>query len=265
MANEHGQAAMTSVRETTGADNSQCAGEELDGLNGNKQLDTTDFASMGSHQRAAFFNSLSGYKSANLVGTTDIEGHTNLAIMSSAVHIGSNPPLIALVIRPAGEERHTLSNILSTGYYSLNHVTESIVEQAHQTAARYDRNTSEFEATGLTPMWRAGFTAPLVAEAEIKLGLCLREHQELSINQSHLVIGEVIFTELPTTCLMEDGGVNLASAGSVALSGLDSYHKTVPLKRMAYAKPDVAPRVLANAERLSQDKEKQWRKPNSSK
>lgn len=72
------------------------------------QLDDRDLSAMPSRQRAALVNSLSGFKSANLVGTADAQGMTNLAIMSSAVHLGSHPPLLALIVRPGGEERHTL-------------------------------------------------------------------------------------------------------------------------------------------------------------
>ena len=208
------------------------------------QVSAQDIQQMESRRRAAFVNSLSGFKSANLVGTADACGRTNLAIMSSALHLGSNPPLLALVVRPGGDERHTLANILETGYYSLNHVSSTMVEAAHQTAARYQKEVSEFEATGLTPLWKAGFPAPLVAEAPVKLGLQLREHQELAINRTHLVIGEVLLAELPEHSLREDGSVDLYGAGTVALSGLDTYHDPATLKRMAYARPDLAPRVI---------------------
>lgn len=208
------------------------------------RLNTDQLRDMDTRTRAAFVNSLSGFKSANLVGTSDDNGRTNLAIMSSTVHLGSSPPLLALVIRPGGDERHTLHNILSTGYFSINHVTASIVEAAHQTAARYDRDTSEFDATGLTPLWREGFAAPMVAEAGIKLGLALREHQELSINQTHLVIGEVVLAEIPPDSLRDDGAVDLVRAGSVALSGLDTYYESVAFRRMAYAKLGLPPRDL---------------------
>ena len=208
------------------------------------QLNHQDLAALPARQRAALVNSLSGFKSANLIGTADAGGATNLAIMSSVVHLGSHPPLLALVIRPGGEERHTLANILATASFSINHVTAPLIEAAHQTAARYQRNISEFEATGLTPQWCEGFAAPLVKEANVKLGMHLREHQELSINKTHLVIGEIVLAEIPGQALSDDGALDLASAGTVALSGLDSYHQTVPLKRMAYAKPDLAPRVI---------------------
>ena len=48
-----------------------------------------------------------------------------------------------------------------------------------------------------------------------------------------------------TTSNAPDGALDLATAGTVALAGLDSYHQALPLKRMAYAKPDLAPRVVA--------------------
>lgn len=206
------------------------------------QFESSDIMALDVRRRAALVNSLSGFKSANLVGTANAQGHTNLAIMSSTVHLGSHPPLLALVIRPGDEERHTLTNILDTGCYTINHVTPAIVEQAHQTAARYPGDVSEFDATGLTPFWHEGFGAPMVAEAGIKLGMCLREHNQLKINGTHLLIGEVMVALLPEGCLLENGAVDLARANSIALSGLDTYHHPVTFKRMAYAKPHLPPR-----------------------
>jgi flavin reductase (DIM6/NTAB) family NADH-FMN oxidoreductase RutF len=207
-------------------------------------FDKPAIAAMEKRERAAFVNSLSGFKSANLVGTTDGEGNTNLAIMSSTVHLGSDPPLLALVVRPGDEERHTLANLLASGFYTLNHVTADIVERAHQTAARYSQDVSEFDATGLTPQWLADFPAPFVAEAGIKLGMELRETHELAINKTHLVIGEAVQIMLPEGCRLPDGALDLTRAGSVALAGLDTYHATTPIKRMAYAKPDLPPRQI---------------------
>ena len=212
-------------------------------------LDSSSIAAMATRERAALINSLSGFKSANLVGTAGADGQCNLAIMSSVVHLGSNPPLLALIVRPGAEERHTLHNLIESGHYSINHVNSDIVEAAHQTAARYTRDISEFEATGLTPEWWSGFAAPLVAEAHVKLALKLRDHQELKINNTHLVIGEVIHANIPEDCLREDGSLDLAAADSMALSGLDSYHQTELFRRMAYAKPDAPPQVIGPADK----------------
>lgn len=209
------------------------------------RLDNAGIAGMPSRERAALVNSLSGFKSANLVGTVDADGTCNLAIMSSVVHLGSHPPLLALIVRPGGEERHTLANLLRSGHYSINHVGTDMIEAAHQTAARYPRDTSEFDATGLTAEWWDGFSAPLVAEARVKMAMALREHQALAINGTHLVIGEILEVSLPEGCRRDDGSLDLSAAGTVALTGLDGYHSAQLLKRMAYAKPDQPPRTIA--------------------
>ncbi len=207
-------------------------------------LTTINIPGMERRARAAFVNSLSGFKSANLIGTSDGEGATNLAIMSSLTHLGSHPPLFSLVIRPGGDERHTLRNILDTGVFSVNHVTAEMVEQAHQTAARYAPEESEFDATGLCPVWLDNFGAPMVREANVRLGLKLRQHMKLAINDTHLVIGEVVLACVPEQACRADSSLDLGAAGSVALSGLDTYHTGGEQKRMAYAKPGLPPREI---------------------
>ena len=43
-------------------------------------------------------NSCSGYKPANLIATVSKNGIENVAIFSSVVHIGSNPPLLGFIV-----------------------------------------------------------------------------------------------------------------------------------------------------------------------
>ena len=197
-----------------------------------------DLQQLDTRYRAAFANSLTGFKAANLVGTADSAGKHNLAIMSSAVHLGSHPFLIGLVLRPSEAGQHTLENILELGSYTLNHGHESFYEAAHQTAARYPREVSEFEAVGLTAETMEGFHAPFIAESRIRLGLELREHHPLAINGTHLLIGEVVLVSVPEVSVAESGSVDLAASGTVTISGLDSYHRVQHLGTLPYAKPD---------------------------
>ena len=208
------------------------------------QLDNAAINALEKRYRAALINSVTGFKPANVVGTADSEGNSNLAIISSVFHLGSQPPLIGMIIRPSPVERHTLDNVLDTGSYTINHVASSFIEAAHQTAARYPRQQSEFVATGLTELYVDGVHAPFVAEANIRLGMALREHHPLAINGTHMVIGEIQWLDIPDACVAEDGSIDLAAAETVALSGLDSYHSTKRVARMAYAKPDLPPTKL---------------------
>jgi hypothetical protein len=72
-----------------------------------------------------------------LVGTCNSERLTNLAIITSHLHLGSNPPLLALILRPSSgrSERHTLANILENGSWTLNSFTLAESAMAHQTSA----------------------------------------------------------------------------------------------------------------------------------
>lgn len=211
------------------------------------RLTDKDIAALEARYRASLINAITGFKPANLVATASGSGQSNVAIISSVVHLGSRPPLIALVIRPGPVERHTLDNILETGVYTINHVAQHFIEAAHQTAARYPRDVSEFAATGLTPHWHDDFPAPFVGEASIRMGLRLREHHALAINGTHFVIGEIVFLEVPDGCVDAQGRLDLPAAGTVALSGLDTYHTGAAVKIMAYASPDSLPSEIGPA------------------
>jgi flavin reductase (DIM6/NTAB) family NADH-FMN oxidoreductase RutF len=203
-----------------------------------KHFSSEAIAALEKQTRVHLINSLGGFKSVALVGTSDAEGNTNLAIFSSVFHIGANPPLMGLIFRPTPPERNTFNNIMETGYYTLNHINEALYKQAHQTSARYDKEVSEFERTGLVPKYKDSFFAPYVAQSNIQLGLAFREKIDIAINNTTLLIGEIIQLYIPEDCLGEDGFVDLEKANTITCSGLDSYHKTVQLDRLSYAKPD---------------------------
>ncbi|WP_306640081.1 flavin reductase family protein [Sanyastnella coralliicola] len=203
-----------------------------------KRLLREDIDALDKRFRAALINSLSGFKSANLIGTCDIKGQPNLSVVSSVVHLGSNPPLFGMVMRPPVVPRHTYENILATGSYTINHINVAIAEQAHQTSARYDREESEFDAVGLTPIWRKDFRAPAVEEAKVRMGLQLIRDIDIEENQTRFLVGELKWVEFPESAIAEDGYLNIEDAGTVAISGLDGYHQTNHLGRLSYAKPD---------------------------
>jgi flavin reductase (DIM6/NTAB) family NADH-FMN oxidoreductase RutF len=186
--------------------------------------------------RTQFINSLPGYKSANLIGTQDADGLTNLAIFSSVTHLGSHPPLLSFFVRPDAVPRHTLNNIQTTGYYTINHINTEQLPQAHQTSARYPQGVSEFEATGL-PLWHSeAFFAPYVASSRVKIGLQLRDILFIPTNQCQMVIGEVQEVFINPDALAQDGHIRLTDLDSLCIGGLDAYHRPQHLSRWSYAK-----------------------------
>ncbi|MEY3055927.1 MAG: hypothetical protein RLZZ614_454 [Bacteroidota bacterium] len=200
------------------------------------QITASDLIQMEQRKRAHLINSVGGFKSVCLIGTVDLTGQTNLAIFSSIVHIGANPPLISFIMRPDSVERHTLANILETGSYTINHLNASIYKQAHQSSARYAKEVSEFDATGLSTEYKGNCKAPFVKESNIQLELEFKQRIDLTINNTIMIIGEIKNIFFPEGCMQEDGFLDIEKAGTITCSGLDSYHLSKSLARLPYAK-----------------------------
>ena len=186
-------------------------------------------------------NSITGIKPANLIGTVDTEGNTNLAVFSSVVHLGSRPPLLGMIARPQTEEvGHTLDNIQTTGQYTINHIGPSFIEKAHYTSAKFERGESEFERCGLTPEFVEGIKAPFVGESEIKMALRLKEIIPIEFNGTSLVIGEIIWIRLPEAFWV-DGDVDLEKSQSMGISGLNTYYSLKKEDWFPYVRKEETP------------------------
>lgn len=193
--------------------------------------------------RISLINSLIGYRSLNLLGTANTEGVPNLCIISSTFHLGANPPLLGLVMRPQREHNDTLKNIKATEQFTLNNVLPSRYMQAHQTSANYPSGVSEFDACGFNPHYMEGFKAPFVEESSVRIGLKLREIIDMEINSTTIVVGEIVHILASDALVLEDGMVDHIAAETVTVAGLDAYFLPQPLGRLEYAKPDTTPRL----------------------
>ncbi|MBC7566548.1 MAG: flavin reductase [Pedobacter sp.] len=194
--------------------------------------------------RTSLINSLIGYRSLNLLGTVNDQGITNLCVVSSVFHLGANPPLLGLVMRPQREHNDTLRNIKSTGQFTLNNVLPSWYMQAHQTSASYPSGVSEFDSCGFKAHYMESFQAPFVAESTIRIGLELREVIDLEINGTTIIIAEIVQILANDALIGADGTVDHINAETVTVAGLDAYFLPESLGRLAYAKPEMAPQLL---------------------
>lgn len=201
-----------------------------------------DIESMDKLQKIKFINAISGIKPANLIGTVSDCGNTNLAIFSSVVHLGSAPPLLGFVLRPAGEvPRHTYENILQNKQYTINHIHRSFTKNAHYTSAKIDRAESEFKTCGLTEEYFPDFKAPFVKESIIKMGLEFREAIDIKWNDTIFVIGEIRHLVIPDTAVGEDEDIDLAQIHGVGISGLNTYYDLKKIERYPYARASEIP------------------------
>ncbi|MEM5566373.1 flavin reductase [Psychroserpens sp. AS72] len=198
----------------------------------NEELDTFDHL-----YRINLINSCSGYKSANLLGTKSASGIENVAVFSSVTHIGSNPAMLGFFCRPTSMTRNTYDNIKSTGFYTINHIHESILEDAHHTSAKYDAHISEFDKTQLISEYKKEFKAPFVKTAPLQLAMEFVEEYHIKANDTILVIGKIVGLYIDNELLENDGFINLSKANVAAINGLDGYAVPKSNTRLKYQRP----------------------------
>lgn len=184
-------------------------------------------------------NSCSGYKSANLIGTKSYKGISNVAIFSSVTHIGSSPALLGFFLRPTTVIRNTYDNIKETGCFTINHIHEPILEEAHHTSAKYSQDISEFDVTLLQEDYKNNYFAPFVKGAPIQIGMKYIEEYPIKANDTILLIGEIIDLFIDDNLLEDDGFVNLSAAKIASINGLDGYAIPALKKRLEYQRPKI--------------------------
>lgn len=207
-------------------------------------MNSDQISEMEKFYRISLMNSISGYKSVNLLGTTNANGITNLCPVSSVFHMGSNPPLLGMVIRPERTHNDTLRNIRSVGQYTLNNVLPEWYTEAHQTSASYPSGISEFDVCGFEKLYSGKFRAPFVEKSTIRIGLELREIIDAEINGTTIIIGEIVLILADDTLIGEDGFVDHVKAGTLAVAGQDSYYSPQVVGRLTYAKPGEVPNSI---------------------
>jgi flavin reductase (DIM6/NTAB) family NADH-FMN oxidoreductase RutF len=182
-------------------------------------------------------NSCSGYKSANLIGTISKEGITNVAVFSSVTHLGSNPPTLGFILRPTTVPRDTYKNILESGVFTINHIFENIIEDAHHTSAKYEEVISEFDITGLEDEYYNDCIAPFVKGSPVQMEMKFIEEYHIKSNNVIHIIAEIKNLYVKDDILKEDGFLDLVKGKVAAINGLDAYAIADNNTRFNYQRP----------------------------
>ena len=192
---------------------------------------------LASRYKNNLINSVSGYKSANLIGTKSKAGKTNLAVFNSVVHLGSNPALLGFILRPATVPLHSYQNMNESGVFTINHIAQQQIEAAHHTSAKYPEGISEFEKSGLVEEYKNDFYAPFVNEAPVQIACSYVNDYLIKENDTLLVVGAIEHLYVEGNMLLEDGWVQLDKGEIVTINGLDGYALPTLLERFPYARP----------------------------
>ena len=196
-----------------------------------------DIDKMSKIFRLNLINSITGYKSANLIGTKTDDKINNVAVFSSVTHLGSDPPLIGFITRPENGNRNTYNNILKNKLFTINHIVKNQIISAHQSSAKYPKNISEFDKTDLKSEFKNNFDAPFVKDSPVQIGCSFVNKYFIKENKTTLMIGQVEMLFINKKLLVEDGFVQLDREDIITVNGLDGYALPKLIKRIPYAKP----------------------------
>jgi len=200
-----------------------------------------DIEKLDTVTKLKIINSVTGIKPANLVGTINEKGQTNLAVFSSIVHLGSSPALLGFISRPRSRDAgHTYKNIEENGHYTINHIHPDFVKQAHYTSAKFDAEISEFDRCKLTEEYKGSCKAPFVKESTFKMGMTFKEAINIKLNGTVLIIGEIDYLIMPDDAIVE-GDIDLEVTNSVGISGLNSYYSLKKIERHPYVRVSEVP------------------------
>ena len=196
-----------------------------------------EIAELNNRYRNNLINSISGYKSANLIGTISKTGTTNLAVFNSIVHLGSNPALLGFILRPTTVPRHSFSNMKEVGVFTVNHIAKNQIEAAHHSSAKYPEEISEFDQTELNPVYKNDFAAPFVEGAPVQIACRYVNDYLIEENDTRLVVGAIEGVYINDQMILDDGWVQLDLGEVVTINGLDGYALPQLIERFPYARP----------------------------
>ncbi|WP_073016016.1 flavin reductase family protein [Flavobacterium micromati] len=204
-----------------------------------KHISRDDISQMEKIERLNLINSCTGYKSASLIGTKSLDGKSNVAIFSSVTHLGSNPAMIGFIMRPTTVPRGTYKNIKETGYFTVNHITVDMIEDAHHTSANYDLDISEFDKTNLEEEYKNNIATPFVKGSPVQLYCKYLNEYYIKENDTIHVIASIENLFFEEQLEHKDGWLQLDKGNVIAINGLDGYCLPKLIDRYQYARKEI--------------------------
>ena len=135
------------------------------------------------------------------VTSVNAEGLVNLAPFSFFNAVGSDPLFVIVSIgeRDGGAPKDTAANILRSGEFVVNLVTEELLGAMNVSAADFPPECSEAAAAGLQCAPSVHIKAPRLAAAQASLEC--RLHQTLALGSNTLVIGQIVMFHIAEALL----------------------------------------------------------------
>lgn len=129
------------------------------------------------------------------VSSRSEEDVLNLAPFSFNNVVSHEPPIMMVACVGTGTDlKDTARNILDTGEYVHNVVTDDLAEEMNASSATLEAEANEFDHAGVTPVESEKVDVPRVEEAHVSLEMELYDHME--VGSSTMILGEVVYAHI---------------------------------------------------------------------
>ncbi|MCU0820400.1 MAG: flavin reductase family protein [Beijerinckiaceae bacterium] len=167
---------------------------EATSLPGLAETVTFDFGKLTPRERYKLLIGAVVPRPIALVTTVSAEGVANAAPFSFFNCLSADPAILALGVeyRPSGAQKDTGRNIRETLAFSVNIVSDAILEAMNVCAVPFAPGVDELTAAGLTAAPGIRVPCPRIVESPVTFEC--RHHTTLGIgNSREIILGEVVY------------------------------------------------------------------------
>ena len=146
----------------------------------------------------------------------------NIITLSWAANVCSDPPSIAVGIRP---NRHSYDMVKEAGEFVINIPGSDQIEASKFCGTKSGRDYDKFTECDLTPVQGSKVDAPMIAECPINLECKITKIVEVGTHD--LFIAEVLAVHLDDSILNEEGRFDAAKAKLFVYMPLNGQYWTI--------------------------------------
>jgi flavin reductase (DIM6/NTAB) family NADH-FMN oxidoreductase RutF len=188
---------------------------------------TFDFAKLTPRERYKLLIGAVVPRPIALVTTVDAQGVVNAAPFSFFNCLSADPAILALGVeyRPSGAQKDTGRNVRETLSFTVNIVSDALLEGMNICAVPFEPGIDELERAGLTA--RPGSKVPCPWIGEAPAAFECRHHTTLGIgNSREIILGEVVYAHFRADTIDERLHVDPVALDAVGRMGGHGYATT---------------------------------------
>ncbi|AMJ62889.1 flavin reductase family protein [Bosea sp. PAMC 26642] len=188
---------------------------------------TFDFAELSPRERYKLLIGAVVPRPIALVTTVDGRGVVNAAPFSFFNCLSADPAIVALGVeyRPAGGQKDTGRNIRETLAFTVNIVSDALVEGMNICATPFEPGVDELAEAGLTAMPGVKVPCPWIGQAPAAFEC--RHHTTLGIgNSREIILGEVVYAHFRADTINQHLHVDPLALDAIGRMGGHGYATT---------------------------------------